>query len=82
MFHRIGVFLYQRQDIKPLTVIKITIDDFILCDNLFQAIINVNVNIKKDKVDWLRMRWIRVREDDPVAFHYTLILSKNRRKLI
>lgn len=38
--------------------------------DLPKAFVNRKVNTKKQNVDWLRIRWIRVSKDEPLQFRY------------
>ena len=43
--------------------------------SLKENIVNRNVTIRKQKVDWLSIRWIQVTKDKPFAFKYRCSLN-------
>ena len=55
---------------NPFTVTDMSQDDFVSLRDLSKAFVNRKVNTRKDKVDWLRIRWIRVTKDEPLQFRY------------
>ena len=48
--------------------------DFVLVSRLTENITNRKINVDKDKVEWLQMRWIRVDKDKPYQFMYRYVL--------
>ena len=52
------------------TVTDMSQDDSVSLRDLPKAFVNHKVNTKKQKVDWLQIRWIRVTKDEPLQFRY------------
>ena len=50
-------------------------DNFVSLASLKENIVNRKVTLKKQKVDWLSIRWIQVIKDKPFAFKYHCSLN-------
>ena len=50
-------------------------DNFVSLARLKENIVNRKVTLKKQKVDWLSIRWIQVTKDKPFAFKYRCSLN-------
>ena len=50
-------------------------DNFVSLASLKENIVNRKVTIRKQKVDWLSIRWIQVTKDKPFAFKYRCSLN-------
>ena len=55
---------------NPFTVTDMTQEDFVSFIDLSKAFINRKKNTKKETVQWLQIRWIRVTKDKPLQFKY------------
>ena len=59
---------------NPFTVVRMTCTDFISVNRLTENITNRKKDMHGDKVEWLRMRWIRVEKDKPYQFSYRCVV--------
>ena len=55
---------------NPFTVTDMARNDFVSLRGLPEAFVNCKVTTKKQKVDWLQIRWIRVSKDKPLQFRF------------
>ena len=59
---------------NPFTVVRMTTSDFVSVSELINKITNRKTDIDGNKVEWLRMRWIRVEKEKPYQFSYRCAL--------
>ena len=45
-------------------------DDFVSNENVRSQIVYHKVNTNKEKVDWLSIRWLQIREENPFEIRY------------
>ena len=64
------------QRANPFLVTEMKREDFINIKCLKSYIVNRNINKRKQKADWLSIRWIRVSKDKPLAFQYRYSLNE------
>ena len=55
---------------NPFCVREMKQQDFKAMDTLTEYIVNRKFTTKKEKVEWLKMRWIRVQKSEPLRFKY------------
>ena len=55
---------------NPFTVTPMECCDFVSLKSLAKAFVNRKINTQKQKVDWLQIRWIQVRNDKPLQYRY------------
>ena len=55
---------------NPFTVVRMSGSDFVSVNRLTENITNRKTDDDGNKVEWLKMRWIRVEKDKPYQFSY------------
>ena len=53
---------------NPFQVIKMKPEDFVSPTALTKLIVNRKKTVTNEKVEWLKIRWIRVSSDKPLQF--------------
>ena len=59
---------------NPFTVVRMRCTDFVSVNRLTENITNRKTDIDGNKVEWLRMRWIRVEKNRPYTFSYRCVV--------
>ena len=55
---------------NPFQVVRIKREDFVSVKNIRAEIVHRKVNTKKEKVEWLNIRWIELRKEKPFEIRY------------
>ena len=55
---------------NPFTVTEMTQEDFVSFEPVSKVFINHKINTVKGKVEWLKIKWIRVTKEKPLQFQY------------
>ena len=57
---------------NPFCVRKMKQQDFKAIDTLTEYTVNRKITAKKEKVEWLKIRWIRVQKSEPLRLKYRM----------
>ena len=60
---------------NPFQVRRMTRTDFVSSASIFAMIVNRKVNVSGEKVEWLKIHWIRVEKSFPFHFKYRYTLN-------
>ena len=55
---------------NPFHVVRMVKEDFVSTKNIRSEIVYRKVNTKKEKVEWLNIRWLQLRKDKPYEIRY------------